>query len=182
MRRIAYPLLAAAALLISGLTAMAQKADSEKITTLLQHAKEHAAAANLDAEKIESYTRSNISWKTHSYQLMHMRDDINALGKDAAALTEARDEGSAWQQEAIDDINPLLRSMADHLTAMINHLNDNQGQVHMPPFRDYAKANYTFSQKTLDMIRDYVDYAESKAKSEALEQKLLVPQPASSGQ
>lgn len=179
--RFVYPLLAMGAMLMTGFMAVAQNPDSAKITTLLQHAKEHAAQANLNAERIESYTRSRTTWESHAAQLSIMRENVNELGKDIGELTAARDEGSPWQQEAIDDINPLLRSMADHMTAMMKHLADNQNRVHMPPYKNYAKANYELSQKLLAMINDYVDYAESKSKAEALEQKLLLPQEPTSG-
>ena len=108
-----------------------------------------------------------------------MRENINELGKDVAALSDARPEGSLWQQDAIDHIDPLLQSMADHLSAMIQHLNENQNRVHMPPYIDYARANYQLSEKLLATINDYVDYAEAKSQAEALEQKLeLAPKPA----
>lgn len=174
--RFVYPLLAMGAMLMTGLMAVAQNPDSAKISSLLQHAKEHAAQANLNAERIESYTRSSMAWQSHAAQLNIMKENVNELGKDIGELTAARDEGSPWQQEAIDDINPLLRSMADHMSAMMKHLTDNQNRVHMPAYKDYAKANFELSQKLLVMIDDYVGYAEAKSKAEALEQKLLLPQ------
>jgi hypothetical protein len=169
-------------MLMTGSAAMAQKSDSAKVNTLLQQAKEHAVNANSDAEKIESFTRSRLDWRTHSRQIEHMRVDVNELGKDVAALSEARSEAAPWQQEAIDDIEPLLKSMADHLSAMIQHLNDNQSLVHMPPYINYAKANYELSNKLLAIINDYVDYAEAKWKAEALEQNLGLVVKGSEGQ
>lgn len=180
--RFVYPLLAFGAVLMSGIHVLAQAPDSPKITALLQHAREHAAHANINAERIESYTRSRTTWESHAAQLARMKENVNELGKDVATLTAAREEGSAWQQEAIDDINPLLRSMADHLSAMINHLSENQNQVHMPPYKAYATANYEFSQKLVVMINDYIDYAEAKSKTEALEQKLLASPESTTGE
>jgi len=172
--RLVFPLLAMGAVLMSGIRVLAQAPDSSKITALLQHAREHAAHANMNAEQIETYTRSRATWESHAAQLARMRENVNELGKDVAALTAAREEGSAWQQEAIDDIDPLLRSLADHLSAMIKHLSENQNRVHMPPYKAYATANYELSQKLVATINDYIDYAEAKSKTEALEQKLLL--------
>lgn len=179
IRLAAYPLLAMGAMLMMGVPMAAQNPDSANINTLLQHAKEHAVQAHADAEKIESFTRSTLHWRTHSDQIARMRENINELGKDVAALSGARAEGSPWQQDAIDHIDPLLQSMADHLSAMIRHLNENQNLVHMPPYVDYARANYQLSEKLLATIRDYADYAEAKSQAESLEQKLeLAPKPA----
>ncbi len=134
------------------------------------------------AETIQAYTRSKVSWQSHAEQLTSMKEHINALGKDAADLAAARSEGSPWQQQVIDDVDPLLRSLADHLSAMIQHLNDNQNRVHMPAFQDYAKANYEYSQRLLRMIDDYVDYEQAKSKTEALEQKLQLGAGSASGE
>lgn len=161
--------------LLSGPFLGAQNPDSARVNELLQQAKEHAATANLNAEKLEGYTRSRLSWQTHATELNRMKENVNELGKDVADLTAARDEGSPWQQEAIDDIDPLLRNMADHLSSMIQHLNDNQAHIHMQPYIDYAKANYEYSDKMLRMIHDYVDYAQAKAKAAELEQKMQIP-------
>ena len=168
--------------LMAGLTLAAQTTDSARVTSLLQHAKEHAAQARLDAEKIEGFTRSGTTWKSHSEQLRHMTEDVNQLGKDVAELTAARAEASPWQQEAIDHVDPLLRSLAGHMTAMIKHLDDNRNQVHMPAYVDYAKANYRLADRLLATINDYIDYAEVKSKTEALEQKLLPPPEGNPGQ
>lgn len=179
IRLAVYPLLAMGAMLMTGVPIAAQNPDSSNINVLLQNAKEHAVQAHADAEKIESFTRSRLSWRTHSDQIARMRENINEMGKDVGALSAARAEGSLWQQDAIDHIDPLLQSMADHLSAMIQHLNENQNRVHMPPYIDYAKANYQLSEKLLATINDYVDYAEAKSQTDALEQKLaLAPKPA----
>lgn len=177
-----YPLAAIAVMLFTGFTAAAQNADSTGITTLLQQTKEHAAKANLYAEELDTYARTQMTWESHATQLNRMKEEVNELGKDVADLSAARAEGSPWQQDAIDKIDPILRNMADHLSSTIRYLGEHQNQVHMPPYRDYARANYEHSQKMLTMIDDYIDYAEAKAQSEALEQKLLVPSETAPGQ
>lgn len=161
--------------LFSGSFLAAQTKDSTRINDLLQQAKSRAVQANHDADMIASFTRSRTSWRSHAAQLRSMREHVNAMGKMLTEMHSVRDEGSPWQREAIEDIDPLLRSMADHLNGMIDHLNDNQEKVHMPAYVDYTKANLELSDKLLAMIEDYVGYAEAKATAEALEQKLALP-------
>jgi hypothetical protein len=177
-----YPLIATAVLLLTSFSAAAQNPDSARVTNLLRQAQEHAAQVDLYADQLATYTHSRLSWQSHALQLTRMKDEVNELGKDVADLTEAAPEASPWQQDAIEKIDPLLRSMADHLSATIKHLNEHQNQVHMPPYKDYAQANYEYSQKMLAMINDYVDYAEAKAQAEALEQKLLLSSEPSPGE
>lgn len=159
--------------------AKAQSADSPEITDLMRQAREHAVLAEADAEKLESYTRSNLSWQSHGNRLSQMQEHSNDLIQDFNKLSSMRSNGSPWQQEAIDRVNPLLHEMADHLEATIRHFNENQSKVHMPPFRDYAKANLELMTRTNRLITDYVDYAEAKTKASLLEKTLQSPMVAS---
>jgi hypothetical protein len=158
----------------------AQTADSEQISNLLSQAKNHAVLAEDDAATLESYTGSTSHWRAHAAQLNRIREHVNELGQLNKQLSDLRAEGSPWQQQAIDQIDPRLREMADLLTATIEHLNDNKDRVHMQPFRDYVKANAELTSKLARLISDFVDYDEAKSKAESLDQKLELPAVASS--
>lgn len=149
--------------------------DSPEINQLLSQAKTNAALSADDAHTLESYTHSRLQWQTHAGQLERIREHVNNLIGDVNRLTALRSEGSLWQQEAIDRINPLMQTMADHLTATIQHLNDNQKLIHFQPYQDYARGNRVFADKTLTLIRDFVDYGEARAAADSLEQKLTLP-------
>ena len=167
--------IAALFLVIKGPVAVAQNADSAEISSLLSEAQHHAALLDDDADQLVGYTRSKLNWKSHAQQLESMKTHVNNIGKIAAQLKDLRSEGSMWQQQAIDQIHPLLQEMADHLTATINHVNENQQQVHMPTYEDYARGNHELASQASQLIKDYVNYDKAKAKSQALEQKLELP-------
>ncbi|MDE3188527.1 MAG: hypothetical protein KGM96_13515 [Acidobacteriota bacterium] len=162
-------------LLIGSPYVSAQKADSDQISNLLTEAKTHAVQAEDDSATLESFTRSNLEWRSHAIKLEMIKTHVNEIGKLLKQMTDLSSEGSPWQQEAIRQIDPLLRSMADNLTSTIEHLNANQSKVHMPPYRDYVHANFEFASRTAEMIRDFVDYDKAKARADALEQKLEIP-------
>ncbi len=153
----------------------AQPADSEAITDLLKEAKAHAVVAEDDAATLESYTRSTMSWQTHGNHLTEMKIHANDLLSDFNQLKSMRSEGSPWQQEAIDRIDPLLRDMAEHLGAMIDHFNDNKNKIQMPPYREYAKANLELMSRTNRMISDFVDYGDARTRADNLEKTLELP-------
>ena len=161
-------------------TGFAQTADSEHISNLLKQAKSHAVLAEVDAAKLESYTRSKASWQLHAGQLQLIREHVNELGKLNKQLRDSRTEGSPWQQMAVDQVDARLREMADLLTVTINHLNDNPTNVHMQAYQEYAKANRELTSRIEEMLDDFVDYDEAKSKAESLEQKLELPVVASS--
>lgn len=173
--------LAILALLLPAGTLAAQNPDSAAVSKLLQEVKSHAAEADEDAHELASYTLSDLGWQTHAKQLNLMKEDVNALIRDSNRLGSMRDEGSPWQQDAIDRISGLLPEMAAHLTNTINHLNDNKNRTKLQPYRDLALTNQTIIHKAHEIISDYVDYGEAKAKADTLEKQLQLPAASESG-
>ncbi len=155
--------------------AAAQSPDSEQISKLLAEAKSHAVLAEDDAAKLEAFTRVKVHPHSHARKLEQIRNHVNALAKVTQQLTDRRAEGSPWQQKAIDQIDPLMREMANLLTATINHMNDNPNRVEMQPYRDFVQANLELATKTAGIIADFVDYDEAKSKADSLEASLEVP-------
>jgi len=150
----------------------AQSADSAEISKLLDLAKSEAALAEDDAATLDSFARSKLSLQSHVGKLNQIAEHINALGKTNKELSDQRAIGSPWQQKAIDQIDPLLREMADLLTTTMKHLNENPSRIHLSAYREYAHSNSELASKTAGMIRDFVDYDEAQSKAESLEAKL----------
>ena len=159
---------------------VSQTKDSVAITDLLHESHSHAALVQDDAATLESYTRSTMSWESHTRHLQRMKEHANDLMADFNKLQTLKSEGSPWQQEAIDRIDPLLREMADHLNSTIEHLNANQSKVHMPEYKDYVRANYDVMTRAHDAISDFVEYGEARTKADDLEKKLVLPPDSSS--
>lgn len=161
---------------------MAQNPDSTAVSEQMEQVKSHAARAEDEAGTLESYTRSDLHWRTHATQLTIIKEHVNNLIEDANQLKAMRDQGSPWQQEAIDRISALLPEMASQLTATINHFNDNTDRLKQQPYRDYALATRDMIAGAHRVIADLVDYGKSKAKAEALEKKLELRPSAETGQ
>jgi len=116
-----------------------------------------------------------VNWKLHANALANIQEHVNDLGRDYKEVERLREDGSPWQEDAIDQMRPLLQGMAAHLTATIGHLNNNQNHVRMQTYVDYVRGNRDYATRTSALIHDLVDYGEAKAKSEKLEQELLLP-------
>lgn len=164
--------LAVLALLLPAWMLAAQNSDSANVSKLLDEVRSHAALADDDAHTLASYALADIHWRTHGARLTQIKEHVNDLIRDSNQLVTMREEASPWQQEAIDRISSLLPEMADNLTNTINHLRENPNQTMMQPYRDLAKNNETIIHKAHEIISDYVDYGEAKAKSDALEKQL----------
>ncbi|HKF46680.1 MAG TPA: hypothetical protein VKB38_04930 [Terracidiphilus sp.] len=153
----------------------AQTPDSEQLTKFLIEVREHAVLAEADANLLESYTLASVTWQSHAHRINAMKEHANDLVSDFNKAKELQSVGSPWQQEAIDHLQPILKSMAEHLNTSIEYLNRNQSHVNMAPWHEYVRANREYMSRTVVLVRDYLDYGEAKAKSEELMKRLDVP-------
>src|ERR1700740_1752666 len=101
--------------LVFAVSALAQTRDSDEISGLLSQARTQAWQAAQDADTLQSYTMSPMTWESHATQLRLIQDRVNVLAKTTQQLNDLRSQGSQWQQTAIDRINPLLRDMDEAL-------------------------------------------------------------------
>jgi hypothetical protein len=146
---------------------------SEEVSQLLSEVKTEAVALQDDADVLATWTRKkDMSWESHSRRLNDIRDHVTQAGQLLAKLNEARGTASAWQQQAIDRIYPLLKELADNSEATINHLKDNQAHIHFPAYEDYTKAGYDLAKELATLISDYVDYGDHEAEFHRLQEKL----------
>lgn len=171
-----------AALLAMSFAAKAQSNDSARINDLLKSVKGHAALATHDAEQLESFSRSGVSWKSHAEQLNSMKEHVNDLINDHNEMITAREEASPWQQKAIDRTDPLVKEIADRLGAMIDHFNSNQQKINLQPYRDYLRSSHQLISTLDKMVTDFVTYEEAKSTADTLEEKLELPSSAGEGE
>jgi hypothetical protein len=153
----------------------AQKQENPEITQLLADARDKAAELSRDVDDMEALIRSDVSWQTHAEMLESVKEHVNQLGRIAAQLEQKRDSASAWQQQAVDRMLPVLRELAANTTAAINHLNQNKTRpLQISSYPQYLKENAEAAHNLSDMISSFVKYGDSRAKVEKLEQKLEI--------
>jgi hypothetical protein len=149
--------------------------NSEEVSVLLSEAKREAIQLKQDAEEMDSFVRSKMSWQSHASKLTAIKQHTNNVGELVAKMNNAKATAAPWQQQSIDRITPLLTELAASVTSTIQHLNDNQNRLQHPPYPDYAATNADLASDLSQLISDYVAYGEAKRKSEDLERKLEVP-------
>jgi hypothetical protein len=176
VRKAAYLLAAACLASVSlwAFSAAQATGDSAKISKLLQDAKVSAVELKHDADVMERYTRSKVSWQSHAQQISLIREHINKVGKVLARMNEARPGASRWQQESIDRIGPMLKELASNTDSIIEHLNKNPQHLSDPNYTEYLTSNADLAADLSALIVDSVDYGNTKEKFEGLQQKLEV--------
>ncbi|MGA8043237.1 MAG: hypothetical protein WCA37_10570 [Terracidiphilus sp.] len=156
-------MLVALLLPVSSVLMAQQKADSPEINKVMNQARDHATLAYDDSADLVTYVRSHTSWESCSRCLQRIKDHAGDLIKDYTRLQELRPEGSPWQQESIDRLDPQLRSMANNLDGMITHLNKFQAESYMPTMREFADKNLKLMTDARKTVCDCVDYGKAKA-------------------
>jgi hypothetical protein len=127
-----------------------------------------------DSDELETFTRSNLSWRSHADELTRIGDRINTLGKTFQKLESLRSSASPWQREAMDRIIPLAQKLASNTAAAIEHLNKNPTHLNDPQYQDYLKSNAEVASNLSSLVRDFVEYGKTKSAMESLESRLEV--------
>lgn len=146
--------------------------DSETISGLLSEAKSEAIELRADAEKMETFTRSHLSFGSFATKLNEIKDHVNKTGKLLTKLNEARETGSSWQQQAIDHIAPTLKELAANTQSTIEHLMENRRVEHNPDLEEYGLVNYELAKGLAALVGDFVAYGETQAKFAELQKKV----------
>ncbi len=143
--------------------------DSPVLNDLLHQARFESAQLDVDADSLLFVQRSEEFRELHGVELNIIRQHINEIGKLEARMREARDSSSPWQQNAVDQIGPLLQELADNMENAIGHYNQN-GLIHpIGKYADYLKANADLAAKLHALISDAVSYGQAKGKYDALD-------------
>jgi len=154
------------ALLSAGTSAVA--AD---VSSLFQEARTTAAQLQRDAVTMETYTRSNVTWPSHSAQISQIKDHINKAGEILAQLQSARAEAQPWHQDTIDRITPVLKQLASDTEAIINHLNENPNRLRDPNYMQYLRSNAQSAGELSAAVGNVVDYDNTRTRMEDLKSK-----------
>jgi len=147
------------------------RATAADVAALFQEARSTATQLNRDAATMESFTRSNLNWKSHSAQITRIKDHINKAGSILSEMQAARGEAKPWHQDAIDVITPALKELASNTESIINHLNENPQNLKDPTYMQYLKSNAQSASELAAAVGNAVDYDRTRTRMDELEAK-----------
>ena len=147
--------------------------DNANVTALFTMAKTTAAKIKTDAADMESYSRATgLNWQSHDAKLNTIKIDVNELSKSIEGLKSQRSTASAWQQDAIDRVTPLMSDLVASMNATIDHLSKSKARPTAPPYPEYLKANARIASDLSSEINDIVDYSQEKNRMDRLAPQL----------
>jgi hypothetical protein len=127
-----------------------------------------------NADQLESFKLSNLSWQTHGHQLTRVKEHINAMGDRLERLQEIRHVPALWQQQAIDRMVPVATELASPTQAAIEHLNENRGYLFAPTYTDHLTAIAEQARTLNDSARGFVEYGKTQGKLDQLRDRLEI--------
>jgi len=124
---------------------------------------------------MEGFKRSHVSAQSHAAALTRIAGHINQTGCLLEKLQAGRECGSPFQQQAIDQVTPLLKELAANVQSIVDNLNERSTYADMPEFEESLTENCRLATELAAVIRNFVDYEQSRGKAEALEGQFKRP-------
>ena len=115
---------------------------------------------------------NRLHWMTHVSRLNQAKDGINEIGRRLETLQAIRNSVHPWQQEAIDRIHSSSLIAARHTDSALRYLNDNQGWLLAPSYKNDVSAIQAHTQEVRNTANDFLNYAKTKERLGTLEQRL----------
>lgn len=144
-------------------------AAQKEATRLLKQVASEARTTVTHAERLQSFQLGKqVSFHAHAYELERAKGAVNSMGRDLSRLQEIHSEALPWQQAVINQIHPMLTSLAANTTDAIEQLSENRHRLYLPEYRDAVENMSAYAQQTRDLISVHVDYADALARLERL--------------
>lgn len=148
---------------ISGMSLALHAADApDAVSRLLTDARTHSSQLSADWK---SYTKQpNVNWTGDTAEVNHLKEDVDATAKAAAALNDLRKQASPEQVATIDRIVPVMEEIADNTTKAIQFLGTNQKRLSGKEYKEYMDASSDTSNQLAGIISKLVEYSSHKTK------------------
>ena len=146
----------------------------KEASDLLKEVQVLSGRLRMDADRLESFTRSNLSWQSHGGQLTLVKEHINQMGGHLERLQEIRHVTSPWQQQAIDRIIPVAVEVASRTQAAIEHLNENQSYLFAPTYTDHLSTIAEQAGTLNDSANSFAEYGKAQENLDQLRDKLEI--------
>jgi Na+/phosphate symporter len=88
-------------------------------------------------------------------------------------LKKLQKSGSELQEQAVEQMLPLVKELSDNTTAAINYLNQNKSRPTSESYKQYLNKNAEAARQLSSMISTLLDYQKSMADIDKMRSKLV---------
>jgi len=148
---------------------------SSQVGQLLSDTKSLVSLLKSDISTLDFFALSGGGWQTHAVMLNLYSERTAALRSQALRLEAMRQNGSRWQQIAVDRIIPVMNELASSAETAINATKTNQPRLSSTEYREYLKLNSDLAEELSTLIAAWVDYAKTREDLDRSAEKIGAP-------
>jgi hypothetical protein len=138
----------------------------------LERAQASAAAVADEADQLRRIANPMFSPDSHRDKLTALKGKVNRMGQEFSSLRAERESLAPWEQQAIDEILPLLQATAENTESAIEYFNEHGDRLWMETYRDYADRIRQGSDQIAKILKNYLKYDELRDQEVYVEERL----------
>ena len=156
------------------LVAYATRPESEQLTRLLSDAADEARELAGDAVQMQTLLVDDSNWLNHALMLSKIKGHVDNMALIIDKLNGMQKSGSELQEQAVQQMLPLVKELSANTTAAINYLNQNKTRPLSDTYKQYLDKNAETAGQLSSMVSSLLDYQQSMEDIEKLRSKLGV--------
>jgi signal transduction histidine kinase len=155
------------------LAAYATRPENQELTELLSEASGEALELAGDADEMQTLIFNDTNWVTHALMLAKVKGHVDNMALIIEKLSKAQKSGSELQEQAVEQMLPLVKELSTNTTAAINCLNRNKARPITDSYAQYLNKNAETARQLSSIISSLLEYQKSMAEIEKLRSKLV---------
>lgn len=163
----------AAALLASGVALAGAKTSNQPAMQLLQDVERNTRRIVVHADEMNSLERNQpFPEASFSFDFSRIKDDVNQAGATLRELEAQRATLQPWEKHALDQVEPLLASVASNESKVIQFYNEHRPYLTNPEFNGYVANIYQDSDRADKILSEYLRLAKLRSEEHRLTSEL----------
>jgi hypothetical protein len=138
----------------------------------LKQVQASAAAVAAEADQLSMLANPAYSPLSHLIELTALKDDVNRMGQEIRSLKVERESLAPWEQQAVDEVLPLLQATAANTESAIECFNENSHHLWTKAYRDYADHVFQDSEQISTTLKSYLKYDKLRDQQVQVEERI----------
>jgi len=164
--------LAQAAVKMAGTITVADFAKETLAKKTLKQVQASAAVVADEADRLRMIANSKSSPDSHLDKLTALKVEVNRMGQEISSLEAERESLAPWEQQAVDEVLPLLQATAANTEGAIEYVSENRNRLWTEAYRDYADRVWEDSAQIAKTLKDYLKYEKLRDQEVQVEERI----------
>ena len=137
--------------------------EAKTVESTLKQLDEQASAISNNALTMNRAIVRTDDYQFQVFHLDHLKDQVNRVGQELAAIEAERASLPQWQRDAVDQITPLMHDVAAEANEAIKTYSVDQGRLFASDYGADTKDILVNAQKVSQSLHEDIKLADTKA-------------------